>query len=153
MTPQQHMAAENVAYRFEDQRYSVADEDGDHCYTRHTVKLLVYPLLKRTKCGIWIGLNYAHYPTQPRPHDLFNFLAPPGPRTRFVNLQANKKFALPTVEEAYTSYLARKNRQISIYAARIKGAEAHIEACQAFCWKLPASLVPSTLKVARGLLR
>jgi hypothetical protein len=120
------------AYRFEDQRYSIANEYGDHEYTSHEVKVHVYPLLKRTDCGIWI--NEAASSTYPRLPQDYSWQAD-RPARRFVNLQARKKFALPTITEAYESYLARKERQISIYNARISGAIKHMDAAKAFMFK------------------
>ncbi len=122
--------AKELAYRFEDRAYSVADEYGEHAYTSRRVELLVYPLIKRTNCGIWIWLDYSLYPNRPlvynpekNYHTCFK---------RFVNLQANKRYALPTIEEALDSYIARKNREVAIYQARAKAAEAYKEAGLAF---------------------
>lgn len=131
--------AENVAYRFEDRRYSISDEYGDHAYTSHTVALLVFPLIKYTPCGMWIANFWTEYPQQPMPwrEDVDYCL----PGKRFVNLQANKRFALPTIPLALESYRARKNREIHIYEARIKGAKSHIEAADhLYNYKVPASL-------------
>lgn len=138
---QHQEVAENVAYRFEDQRYSVANEYGDHEYTSHEVKLLVFPILKYTACGFWIGLDYDVFPRQPRQRNPEFYIRTAGYRKRFVNLQANKRYALPTVTEAHESYKARKRRQISIYEARIKGAKRHLEALEHYMHtKVPAGL-------------
>ena len=135
--------AENVAYRFEDRRYSHSDEWGEHLSTTHGVRLLVFPIIKYTPCGMWIGLCYSEYPYQPSPwqepngSDEFHFGLG---EKRFVNLQATKRFALPNVSDAYESYLARKDRQILVYTARIKGAEAHKRAAESVFNSLPEGL-------------
>lgn len=117
-------------YRFEDRRYSIADEYGDHAYTSHKVACLVFPVLKVTKCGVWITFNYEEYPRLPQPRQYT--VMHNGQDRRFINLQANKKFACPTLELAAESYIARKNRQIRIYQARINSAEIHKEALARF---------------------
>ncbi len=120
-------------YRFEDQRYSVSDEDGDHAYTSYAVECLVFPVIKYTKCGAWISYAYRHYPSLPSTERDWSGLHLSG--KRFVNLEANKKFALPTIEEAVISYRARKTRQRLIYEARIRGVTEHLEALHAFLYR------------------
>lgn len=126
--------AKEVFYRFEDRRYSVADEWGDHTYTSHEVALLVFPVIKHTKCGVWIGLSWSLHPKVPREWDPNHTLFNRG--KRFINLQATKRFALPSIAEAAKSYRARKERQISIYKARIAGTERHLEALKSFLQRL-----------------
>ena len=120
-------------YRFEDQRYSVADEYGDHAYTQHTIKCLVFPVIKYTKCGAWIDNYWEGYPRLPSPYEEGRDYIIGG--RRFVNLQANKRYALPSIEEAEISYRARKAKQIRIYEARISGAKRHLEALDTFLYR------------------
>ena len=140
--------AENVAYRFEDRRYSVSDEYGDHAYTSYRVVLLVFPIIKRTRCGMWIGLNSSYYPTQPYPyrdpvlHDVIAHHI----GKRFVNLEANKKFALPTIQAAAESYIARKSREVAIYESRIRRARKHLAALSYFLrYETPTSPISGVL--------
>ena len=65
-----------------------------------------FPVIKETNCGAWV--------------DIYG-------RKRFVNLQAKKKYACLTVEEALESYHARKKRQIRILKAQLAQAEAALK--------------------------
>lgn len=65
-----------------------------------------YLVLKETKAGVWI--------------DLFG-------RKRFVLRAAKKRYACPTIEEALTSYHARKSRQCCILRHRLAMAEAALK--------------------------
>jgi hypothetical protein len=49
---------------------------------------------------------------------------------RFISRDSNKRFALPTVEEALESYIARKERQATIYEGRAKKARHMLEMAQ-----------------------
>ena len=55
------------------------------------LKLNEYKIIKRTRCGVWINLDYG--------------------RKKFVNLTANKKWACETEEQAKKSFKMRKIRQ------------------------------------------
>lgn len=92
--------AKTYFYRVEETTYSAGvDEWGDALPGGPTrPNLYLFEVLKYTRCGAWLDVY--------------------GER-KFVNLQRNKRFALPTTEEAIASYKARKKRQIEIYAARI----------------------------------
>lgn len=59
-------------------------------------------VLRRTPKGVWIN----DYGTE-----------------RFVLNDAKKQFACPTEEEAKTSFLARKNRQLGILRAQVRDVE------------------------------
>lgn len=109
-------------YRYEDRDYSVANEDGDHDHTCYSVGLVKYPVLRRTPKGAWIAIDY-FWSRLPSEWKFENFK--PESR-RFVNLTCHKKFALPTIELALASYIARKERQARIYRARAQRADYHI---------------------------
>lgn len=47
--------------------------------------------------------------------------------TRFVLLESRKRFACPTKEEALESFIARKEKQISIYNSKLKRAKESLE--------------------------
>ena len=97
-------------YRFDDRRFSVADDYGDHSYTEHDAALRTFTVLKRTPCGVR--------------------LSGPWGSTHFMHDKATRRFACPTVELALESYRARKQRQIGIYEARIRGAKLMLEAAE-----------------------
>lgn len=83
-----------ILYRFKESRYSDA------------VLMLLkfeFPVIKETKCGAWID-EYGH--------------------KRFVNLEARKKYACRTEQEALESYHARKKRQVRILEHRLAEARA-----------------------------
>lgn len=93
-------------YRFENQSYSVGDEDGDHLYSIMRLHLRKMKVLRETPCGVrLIGMGYGTS------------------NPRLVLHSHRKKFAHPTISEAALSFHCRKMKQISIYAARIKQAE------------------------------
>lgn len=108
-------------YRMEDADYSVSDEYGDHAYTSRGVRMIKYPVLRHTKCGVWLDLGFFIMSRRKWEE------VPPSHR-RFVNREHTKQFALPTAELAYKSYLARKNKQIRLYENKIQAAHMHIEA-------------------------
>ena len=90
------------AYRYIDVQYAPPlDEYGDsYGEGRVDVWCQEYRIVKHTPCGIRIDLCDGH--------------------TWFVNLKATRKFALPTKEEAWESFVARKKRQRGIYTALIR---------------------------------
>lgn len=92
-------------YRVEETTYSAGcDEFGDPLPGGPTMtNLHAYEVIKRTPCGAWIAAGDTG--------------------RKFVLLTANKRYAVPTVEEAIESFKARKKRQKAIYAARIKSID------------------------------
>lgn len=69
---------------------------------RVVIEVTEYPIIKTTTCGAWI---YAYG------------------KKKFVNLQRKKKFACATVEDAYESFIYRKQRQIEILKKSLENAE------------------------------
>lgn len=69
------------------------------------IGLTTFPIIKVTKCGVWIRR-----------------WALAADKT-FVLRDAHKRFAYPTKEEALTSFIARKSRQIRIVSNQLKVAE------------------------------
>lgn len=67
-----------------------------------------YPIVKRTKCGVWIELWR-------------------GGKRKFVNLECVKKWACPTIEEARDSFYRRKSRQMSILSHQFNIVERVLE--------------------------
>jgi len=74
------------------------------------VGLETYYVVKRTLKGYWIGHIVG---------DFYHF----GEKKRWVSDYSVKRFAYPTKEEAATSFIARKRRQIGILRHQLNGAE------------------------------
>lgn len=93
-----------VLYRYEDwQSTGPTDEWGYSVGPSTTnVNLREYRVIRTTPKGAWIeyyGLN------------------------KFVKLDARKRFACPTKEEALASFMARKKKQIHILSSQLQNAE------------------------------
>lgn len=69
---------------------------------RISFHLSKYPILRRTPKGVWIRFGYESH--------------------RFVLNGAHKRFAYPTREEAWTSFLRRKTRQVAILSGQLNAA-------------------------------
>ena len=104
-------------YRFEDKYYSPgADEWGDPLPgTKMEVHLFTYKVIKRTPKGVWLS-RWGYGAGQPGWHT----------KARFVLNEATRRFACPTEEEAKQSFIARKQKQASIYRKRAEQAEKAI---------------------------
>lgn len=76
-----------------------------------------YPVAKRTPCGVWLGTGRG--------------------TKRFALNQARKRFAYPTVEEALTSFLARKRSQINIVEGQLKRARRALAIAEAIASAVP----------------
>jgi len=89
-------------YRFENVRYT----------TGVRVHLQEYTLIKETPCGYWIKpvWDYDDY------------------HKKWVSKTARKRFAYPTQEEAITSFMARKRRQIQIIESQLIDARSALSA-------------------------
>ncbi len=91
-------------YRFEETTYACElDTYGDIVPGSGAMKVEMYSyaVLKHTPTGVWLG-------------------APHG--RRFVSRKWRKMFACPTPEQAMVSFIARKDRQISILLHRLEAA-------------------------------
>jgi hypothetical protein len=104
-------------YRYVDVAYaSMSDEYGESRGSGHLeVELKWYDVVRRTPKGAWIA-DCSPYGS----------LGSIDGHLRFVLLTARKRFACPTKEEALESFIARKTRQASIYAARLDRARRAI---------------------------
>jgi hypothetical protein len=78
-------------------------------YSGNDVKLSLhsYEIIKRTKCGAWIGL----YPE----------------KSKFINLNARKQWACETKELALVSFIARKRRQTQILYGQYRITQLTLE--------------------------
>lgn len=98
-------------YRIEDRLFGdgYTNVCGEHVHTGSHVELSVYklPLLKRTPCGVVV-------------RDI-------GGSRRFIADSWRKRYACATYEEAVVSFVARKERQASIYEARASDARKAIK--------------------------
>lgn len=114
------MTEPEMYYRYEDRPYSSGcDEWGDpYPRTPGTCVQVIcrqFEVLKHTPTGAWLNTPYGK---------------------KFVSRKWTKQFALPTKGEAMQSFIARKQRQLSIYRARIKDVKealrlVHVEASHA----------------------
>lgn len=77
--------------------YRCHDWTADDGIPRFTIYR--YRVLKETRCGVWLGV---------------------GGRKRFVLNDARKRFAYPTVSEAWESLHARRRRELSILTHRVE---------------------------------
>lgn len=87
-------------YRFSEVLY----ENGPY------ILLHTFKILKETKCGHWVSI----FPDE----------------KKFILKSSRKRYALPTIQEAATSFIARKSRQHSIYAHRADVAKKALEIMQ-----------------------
>lgn len=100
-------------YRFEDVRYSIADDWGDHVETHLKVELRKYWVHHHTPKGVWLGLFR-------------------GSKHRFVLKSATRRFACATIEEAKISFIARKRKQAAIHRTRADQADQAIQLVEKF---------------------
>lgn len=89
-------------YRYEDRRYASLDEWDDVYSVRVALEMSTFTVQKVTPKGVWLTNRW---------------MAP-----RFVLMEARKRFAHPTKEEALTSIKARKERQIGILSKQLENA-------------------------------
>lgn len=96
-------------FRIEDYRTAGAcDEFGDPIPGSGSpaFRLRTFVVQKTTPKGVWLKAAYGDFAT--------------GDAPRFVLASATKKFACPSIEEAFQSWLARKAAEKRIYMARVK---------------------------------
>lgn len=94
-----------LMYRYEDVLYASAFDDEWVGPGRLVVELRVYEIIRRTAKGCWVR---AHGSSTSR--------------ARFVLSTAKRQFACHSVEEARSSFLARKKRQAEIHKRALKRA-------------------------------
>lgn len=89
----------DVWYRYEDKSYTGSvNEDGTSYGSTIVVHLYKFPVVKLTPKGVWLNPYFEN--------------------RRFVRREAVRRYACPTIEEARTSFVARKRKQASIYLNR-----------------------------------
>lgn len=96
-----------VLYRYREMQMDEIHSDDVRAATK-SMRLYrdSFPVIKHTKCGCWIDLGYE--------------------RKKFINLDARKKWAHPSLEEAMKSFVARKKQQIVILRHQLLKAEAAV---------------------------
>ena len=107
-------------------------EDGDYYSTgpgKVVIQLREYKVLRHTPKGVWIECFEVNRFDRPE---------------RFVRIEARKRYACPTREEALESFIARKKRQASIYSARLRTAKTAIKMAEKVKVSCPTSL-PETM--------
>lgn len=97
-----------IYYRFEERHYAPPVDEFDNPIGegRCAVVLLKYPVKKHTPKGVRLKTG------------------------RFVLNTARKRFACATVEEAVTSFIARKRKQIQILMHQARRAQVALDACR-----------------------
>jgi hypothetical protein len=81
------------------------------------LRLQTFPVLKHTPKGVWIRDS--------------------GGARRFIFHIWRKRYALPSIDEAKTSFLRRKERQAGIYEARAKSARTAIALMKKDAYRCP----------------
>jgi len=96
----------DIWYRYEDKTYAAPLDEFDKPIGSPRLEVLLrsYQVMKHTTHGVWLSESGITF-------------------WRFVLHNARKRFACPTIEEAKTSFIARKTKQARIYRARAQRAE------------------------------
>lgn len=95
-------------YRFVDREVStIVDAERELYGSELEVSLQAYLVLQYTPQGVWL-----------HSHGFDN--------RRWCKLKAHKRFACPTVEEAFESFKARKEKQIRIYTQKVSRSKQAI---------------------------
>lgn len=97
-----------VWYRYEDHRRSSWDGFEECSHSRLEVSLRRFHVIKHTRKGVWLRI----------PYDLG--------WKRWVPISARKRYACPTIEEARSSFLARKNKQMRLLKEKLFDAQLAI---------------------------
>jgi hypothetical protein len=98
----EQIAAREFLYRYVDVCHCAdLNEYDEPIANTRAVRLYchAFEIIRRTPSGAWIRLGYDF--------------------KKFVNLNAHKRFACPTKEEAWESFRARKKRQLEIVSAQV----------------------------------
>ena len=105
-------AVGDTFYRYEDLLVSAGVDEFDNPLGPAQVRVYLhqFQVIRVTPKGVWIDGWFSK---------------------RFVLNEARKRYALPTKDEALQSFLARKERQASIYQTRVSRADQAIKAALA----------------------
>jgi len=90
-----------------EQEYWYRVEKG---WSSHTLWLHSYPVHRKTKSGVWLGLAAGE--------------------EKWISLSWLKQWACPTKEAALVSFTRRKEREIAIHQKRVEQAKALLKAAQ-----------------------
>ena len=112
------MMTKETWYRYDDVHYAPpVDEYGDSrpgIVGEIRIELRKFRVVKHTPKGVKLK-------------QLFGDYIPPDMEERLVLHASYKRYACPTIDEARTSFLARKRRQLRIYKARGHDAKIAID--------------------------
>jgi hypothetical protein len=104
---QEAKAKIDILYRYREvQMDEIHSDDVRAASKAMRLYLDSYPVLKHTRCGCWIALGYG--------------------MKKFINLDARRKWAHESPEDAMKSFVARKKRQITILRHQLLKAEAAV---------------------------
>ena len=79
-----------------------------------------YYLISKTPCGYWISSNENYSQMEER---YTNYIPHVLEKKRWVSKTATKRFAYPTKKEAMESFIARKQRQVTILTHKLSQAK------------------------------
>ena len=104
-----------VLYRYDDRREGGLYFDGDgDCrstgYETTKVVLSVFDIVKKTPKGVWVQIGYPVF------------------GKRWVSNTSTKRYAYPTKEEAWISFIARKQKQYRILGKKLLSIESILKA-------------------------
>ena len=105
------MSTPTHLYRYTDHEYASIDEFDQvrPCLGRVEAGLRIYSVIGETPCGYHVTSYGAKH---------------------WVSKTSKKRLAYPSREEAWTSFKARKTRQVAILKARLRRAEAALRLTQ-----------------------
>ena len=115
-------------------RYDEYLVNWDYNTNRANVRLYLttYKLIRKTPCGYWIKEIKKHAPFLLKPNEelIISKTSPLKPNERWVSSTSKKRIAYPTKKEAIESYIARKERQLSILKYQIGRAQEGLIAAE-----------------------
>lgn len=112
------MTDQEFWYRYDDYQTAAPLDEYDNPIGESNTELVLrrYAVVKTTPKGVWLTqvFGVSHVP---------GFMAD----KHFVLRDANKRFACPTIAEAKTSFIARKNKHIRILQRQIDNAKRALD--------------------------
>lgn len=104
-------------YRFDCRKYADIDPETEVVYARHlTVNMSTYEMDKETPCGYWIVRELSSLSGAAQWRD-----------RKWISKTSKKKYAYPTIKEAYDSFCRRRQVYRSILMARIADIEESLD--------------------------
>lgn len=123
-----------IWYRYEDRLYSAGVDEFDNPLGPAQLRVVLNQFFvdRHTPKGVWLTMGLGD--------------------KRFVLHSARKKFAHPTKEDALRGFIARKERQASIYGARVDRAKRAIRQAEWLLASESPNLAPTAERALRNCL-